>query len=287
MALALGLHAAGHQRGLGGVEAGDGAAGHGDEHEAPDGGAGGVHVIEVVPQLRHLIALGEDSDGYAEGHDNQADAEDRIHLADDLVHGHKGGDEVVNQNQHQPEHLVGQDAAGVLAQELEQARRAHGEHGAHHDQQHHAEHTHDVFHAAAQVNARDLGDGRAVIPLGQHAREVVVNAAGENGAEGNPQKHAGPPQRTGQRAENGTQARDVQQLDQKQLPLGHDDVVDSVVDADGGSLPVVRPKGVVDHFAVDKVAANQQGQTDEETNHMFSSLFDRSFLPLSDNCQRH
>ena len=51
VALFLTLHAAGHQRRLGGVEAGDSTAGHRDEHEAPDGGVGGVHIAEVCPDL--------------------------------------------------------------------------------------------------------------------------------------------------------------------------------------------------------------------------------------------
>ena len=99
-----------------------------------------------------------------------------------------------------------------------------------------------------------------------------MNAAGEDGAEGNPQEHAGPPQGAGQRAEDGAQSGDVQQLDQEQLPLGHDHVVHPVVDADGGGLPVIRAEGAVNHFAVDKVAGNQQGQTHKKTYHKYTSL---------------
>ena len=42
----------------------------------------------------------------------------------------------------------------------------------------------------------------------------------KDGAEGDPQEHHGTPQSTLQCAEDGAEARDVQQLDQKQLPLG-------------------------------------------------------------------
>ena len=81
-----------------------------------------------------------------------------------------------------------------------------------------------------------------------------MDAAGEDGAEGDPQEHHRPPQRALHGAEDGAQARNVQQLDQEQLPLGHHNVVNTVVDADGGRFPVIRPKGVVDYFAVSQVA---------------------------------
>ena len=255
------------------MEAGDGPAGHGDEHEAPDGGAGGVHVVQVIPQLGDdVVGVGNHAEGHAHGHNDQADAEHGVDLADDLVHRDEGGDEVVDQDENEPEHLVGQDAAGVLAQQLEQAGGAHGKDGAHHDEQHHAEHPHDVLHAAAQVDTGDLRDGRTLVTLREHPGEVVVDAAGEDGAEGDPQEDAGAPQGAGQCAEDGAQAGDIQQLDQEQLPLGHDHVVHPVVDADGGGLPVIRAEGAVNHFAVDKVAGNQQGQTHKKTYHKYTSL---------------
>ena len=220
VALLLTLHAAGHQGALGGMETGDSAAGHGDEHEAPDGGALGMHVGEVVPDLGDHIALGEDADGHAHSHDDQADAEDGIDLADDLIDGQEGGDEVVDQDQHQPEQLAGEDAGAVAVgeQQLDQTCRAHGEHGAHHDQQDHAEHAHHVLHGAAQIDAGNLRDGSALVALAEHAGEVIVDSACENGAEGDPQEHHGAPQSTAQCTEDGAQACDVQQLDHKQLP---------------------------------------------------------------------
>ena len=55
----------------------------------------------------------------------------------------------------------------------------------------------------------------------------------------------------------GAEARDVQQLDQKQLPLGHHDVVNTVVDADSGSFTVIGSERVVNDLAVDEVTADQ------------------------------
>ena len=88
-----------------------------------------------------------------------------------------------------------------------------------------------------------------------------MNAAGEDGSEGDPQEHHRAPQSTLHCAEYGTKARNVQQLHQKQLPLGHNDVVDTVVDADSGSFTVVRTQSVVDDFTVCKVTTDQEYQT--------------------------
>src|SRR5699024_6164926 len=250
VALTLGLHAAGHQGRLGGVEAGNGAAGHGDEHEAPDRLAGGLHVIEVGPQLGDLVGgVGHDAKTHTHGHDDEADAEDGVDLADDLVDGQEGGDGVVGQDEPQPE-------------------RAH-----------------DVLQAGAKVDAAHHRAGSAVTALGQHAGEIVVDAAGKDGAEGDPQEHHRPPQRALHGAEDGAQACNVQQLDQEQFPLRHHDVVDTVVDADRGRFPVIRPEGVVDHFTIGEVANNKESQADQKTNHKITSskYFSRPVyrLPLS------
>ena len=99
------------------MEAGDRAAGDRDEHEAPDRGALRMHVGEVTPDLRNGVALGEDAQSNAERHDDQADAEEGINLADDLVNGQEGCDEVVDQDQNQPEELAGEDAGAAAVGE--------------------------------------------------------------------------------------------------------------------------------------------------------------------------
>ena len=64
-------------------------------------------VIEVVPQLGHLILMGEQQNTRnTDGHDDQADTEDGVDLADDLVDGNEGGDEVVDDDDPQPEGSV-------------------------------------------------------------------------------------------------------------------------------------------------------------------------------------
>ena len=68
--------------------------------------------IKRFPQLRHGIA-GQDHDGAADAHrhDDQADAEDGIDLADDLIHRQEGGTEVIDEDDCQPE--VGVQSLGV------------------------------------------------------------------------------------------------------------------------------------------------------------------------------
>ena len=263
VALLLTLHAACHQRRLGGVETGNCTAGHGDEHEAPNRGARRMHTTKVIPDLRDGISgVGEDAKDDADGHDDQADAEHGVDLADDGVNGNKGCDEVIDQNDDQPEqgrgHHTGQTA--VLAQGHDQTGRADRKHGTDHDQQHDREHTHDVLHHGAKVFAGDLCDGAAVVALTHHTGEVIVDAACKDGAEGDPQEHHRTPQSTLQRTEDRAKARDVQQLDEEQLPLGHHDVVNAIVDADSRCFAVIRPERVVNDLAVDKVAADQDRQ---------------------------
>ena len=253
---------------------GDSAAGNGDEHEGPDGGSLGVHVGEVGEDFGDLLAAGQGAEADADSHDDQADAEHGVDLADDLVDGDEGRGEVVGDDDGEPEDLVGQDAAqaAVGGQGDDQTGGADCEHGADHDQQDDGEDAHDVLHRGSEVDAGDLGDGGAVVALGQHAGEVVMHSTGKHGAEGDPQEDHRSPHGTGQGAEDGAEAGNVQKLDHEQLPLGQDDVVDTVVDGDGRGLTVVGVEGAVYVLAVEQVAADQNGQAQEKANHFFFLL---------------
>ena len=52
-----------------------------------------------------------------------------------------------------------------------------------------------------------------------------------------------------------------QQLDEEQLPLGHHNVVNAIVDAHSRSFAVVRSERVVHDLTIDKVAYDQKRQT--------------------------
>ena len=134
------------------METGDSTAGNGDEHEAPDGSARRMHAAKVIPDLRDGVGgIGEDAEDDTDGHDDQADAKDGVDLANDGINGDKGCNKVVHQNNDEPEQQRGEHAgsAALAAQLHDQAGGAHREHGAHHDEQHHREHAHDVLHHRA------------------------------------------------------------------------------------------------------------------------------------------
>jgi hypothetical protein len=248
------------------MEAGDGAAGHGDEHERPDVDVLRMLVIEVVPQLGHLILMGEQQNTRnTDGHDDQADTEDGVDLADDLVDGNEGGDEVVDDDDPQPEGSV-QLLGG---QQSQQTGGTLGEHDADHDQQDDGEHAHDLQHDLAQISTGNLGNAGALVPHGQHTAHIVVDAAGEDGTEDDPQIDDRSKQSTVQSAEDGAETGDVQQLNQEDLPTLHRDEVNAVVERDGRRLPVVRAKDLVYALAVEDVADDQSCNAENESKHRF------------------
>ena len=100
-----------------------------------------------------------------------------------------------------------------------------------------------------------------------------MDATCKDGTKGNPQEHHGAPQSTLQCTEDGAEARNVQQLDEEQLPLGHHNVVHAIVDPHRRGLAVVRAKGIVHDLTVDEVAHDQNRQTEQETNHTRNLLF--------------
>ena len=224
-----------------------------------------MHAAEVIPDLRDGIGrVGEDTEDDADGHDDEADAEDGVDLADDRVNRDKGRDEVIHQDEDEPEQQRSEHAGctALAAQLHDQARRADRKHRAHHDEQDHGEDTHHVLHHRAKVFAGDLGDGSAVVALAHHAGEVVVHAACKDGAEGDPQEHHRPPQCALHGTKDGAKAGDVQQLNEEQLPLGHHNVVHTVIDAHSRRFAVVRAEGVVHNLTIDKVAHDQDRQTE-------------------------
>ena len=197
------------------MEAGDGAAGHGDKHHGPFGQAFGVDDAHGLPQLGHAVLRLEDQHACnAHCHDDEADTKKRIHLANDLIHRQEGRQQVVKQHQNQPEgsgqHHRGQRRTKALANELaNQPGGTHRKVDAHHHQQDHRKDSHDELHHFAQVHAHNLRDGRAVVAFTHHTRQKVMDTATQDGSEHNPQVDHGPPAGTGQRTIDGPQSGDV------------------------------------------------------------------------------
>ena len=235
-----------------------------------------MHVVEVGPDLRRCIAVGRKAEGDTDRHGDQAEAEDRVDLADDLVDGDKSGDAVISQNDRKPGRRCGKEPAvsGLIGiDELHnQACRADSEHGADHDQEDHGEDTHDGLHRVAEVHTGYLGDGNTIVSLREHSGHVVMDTACKDGTEGDPEEHDGSPQSTLHGTEDRSEACDVQKLHQEQFPLRHNHVVDAIIDGDSRRIAVVRCEDVVHKSAVGKIPADQQSETQKKANHLYTPL---------------
>ena len=95
MAIPFTLDAASHQRGLGGMETGNGTAGYGNEHDGPNGGSFGVHIGQG--NFRNGITLHKQHGTNTQSHENQAEAKNRIQLADDFINGKECSTEIIEQ----------------------------------------------------------------------------------------------------------------------------------------------------------------------------------------------
>ena len=87
------------------MEAGDRATGHGDKHHGPHRQSFGMyHGERGGCQLGQLIGgVDQDRPRDPQRHDDQADAENRVDLSDDLVDGEKRCQQIVDQDDCQPE----------------------------------------------------------------------------------------------------------------------------------------------------------------------------------------
>ena len=86
----------------------------------------------------------------------------------------------------------------------------------------------------------------------------------KDGTKGDPQEYDRSPEGTLHGTKNRSQTCDVQKLYQKQLPLWHNHIVDSVIDPDCRCLSVVRCKRILNDLTIDKIPSNQKSKTDNE-----------------------
>ena len=248
------------------METGDRTAGDRDEHKAPDRCARRMHAAEIVPDFRDLVAVHRKTDGYADSHDDQADTENRINLSDNLIDGNECRNEVINQNDCKPHgSLRERSGHAFLRQKLDKkSGRADSKDGTDHDQKDNGEDTHNSLHRRSKIRTGDLRDRCTSVSLGKHTGKVVMDSAGKNCTECDPQEYDRSPQCALHRSEDRAEACDIQQLDQEQFPLRHDDVVNTVVDRDRRSLTVIRSEGAVYKLAIGKVSADKNSQTDNK-----------------------
>ena len=255
----------GDHRRLGRVEAGDGAAGHGDEHEGPD--RGGIRLRMQVGQAdfgNHEAPAGEDnSPDHGHRHQDQQHAENGIQLTDQLIDRQQRRQQVIDQDDHAPDGAVDRSRR----KPRQEPRRAGDEHRSAQHQQHDGKHAHDPPGGVSQIIAGQLRDGSALMAGGDHAGHIVVNGAAENRAEHDPQEDHRAEAGAHQRAEDRPCSGDIQQLDQKGLPGLHRHAVHAVIDRDRRRLAPVRGKNLFRQPAPDQEADKEHNQGKQQGNH--------------------
>ena len=207
--------ALGNHRRLRGMEAGDRAAGHRDEHERPYGKA--FRMVTPLRDFRDGVAAEDRSAQHAEGHYDQDHAEYRIQLSDQFVDRQQCSQYVIDQDHDNPEGSAQEKRTRFrreLMQQLGNQRSGTGhEHRSAQDQEDHGEDTHDPFRGCSQVDSRQFRNGGAAMSAGDHAAHIVVHRAAEDRSEHDPQEDHRPEAGTHQRTEDRPGSRNVQQLD--------------------------------------------------------------------------
>lgn len=151
------------------MEARDSTASNGDEHDRPNRGSFRMHVSEA--DFRNGISLRKEHGPNTNSHKDQAETKERIELTDDLINRQEGCNEVVDQQDNQPEvEALGRD----LGQKASRARR---ESNTDEDQEDNGESTHDMSHGIAEVLPYDFGNGGTIISFRQQPRNKVVDTA--------------------------------------------------------------------------------------------------------------
>ena len=251
------LQAAGHNRRLGGMETGNSAAGNGDEHQRPDRQLVLAGVQVGKNHFRHDMAAyaHEHATGNAEGHDNEADAEEGIETGNDFIHRKKGGQEIVEENDKEPGEYL---PAGKFGKEH---GRAGHEYGSDQNQKDDGEETHNGEHGMTHMAAYDFGNTVAVFPDGHHAGEIVMDAAGKNGAQHDPEIYGGAPESAAQSTEDGAQACNVQELDEENLPGRKGHIVYAVIMNERRRFSVGRSEELIHNSAVNKITGYEGSQS--------------------------
>ena len=274
-ALLFGGETTSHQGGLGRMETGNGPASDGDEHHRENGfGALAghfryVHVGHAFPDFRHGTRGGEtgmvnQAAHDAEGHEKQADAEDGVNPADQLVDGKQGRQQEIDEDDGAPERDV-EAFGGQVGQKP--GGTGHEDRAAH-DHEQDADDAAELFHAFPQVFAGDFRDVPAIVADGKHAGHVVVDGSPENAADDNPDIAAGTVHGPQDGPENGAEAGDVEKLDHEHFPSRHGDIIDPVGMGLGGCLAgQVGFEDLFDEFPVNEVAQDKKGQGDEKADH--------------------
>ena len=246
------------------MEAADGSAGYGNEQAGEDCARLRTHVGKAVGQFRQRRPLGEQHNHQRYGHEQHGYGEERVYLAYDFVDWQHRCEEVIDEDYDAPYVHPGERIAAKVAED--EGRTVH-EHRTDHEQEEHREYEHHLLCAPSKVSAYQLGQARSAVAHRQHAAQIVVNGAGEDTSKDNPQVGRGTELRTHDGAEDGTRARDVEELNHKNLPSGKHDVVYAVGHTYRRSGPVVGSEDALHHAPVDEIARHEGYETDDKCYH--------------------
>ena len=282
------------------MEAGEDAAGHGDEEDGQEvtvcevvcvskgiagAGNGQDGGSPVIPDVQQGEALDKDADEHADGGEQQDAAEDGVDLADDGIDGEHGSNEVI-----QEDHTIDDPGGGIIglageAEELGGGNVAGGvdEHGAHQQQHDAHEDIIELINALGGIAADHLRHLGAAVTQADHAGEVVVHSAADDVADGNGQKCDGPEQNALDGPDDGAGTGNVQQVNQAVLPALHGDKVHAVFLGVGGGLAIIRTEHLFTEATVQCGTADQDDQANNECSHKNTLLCksDFSFLHFS------
>ena len=229
-----------------------------------------MNVGEVVPDFRNRSAACQGSDAYTNSHYDKADTEDRIYTSDYLIYRNECSDEVVYQDDSQPECSLNNNTrlnTTVLEECDQKSGRSYCEYCTNHDQKNYREYSHDILHGVSKIDTGYLRNGSTVVSLGKHSCEVVMNCTCENCTECDPEEHNRSPHSSGQSSEDRAKSSDVEELNEEQLPLWHYDVVDTVINGNSRSLSVIRIEDTIYELTIEEVSQNQDCKTNNKTKH--------------------
>ena len=143
-----------------------------------------MHVVETFPKfdhrLRSLNVIVDCNASDSDGHEDQAQSENRIYLADNFIDRKKCSKEVIDkyydcENLRPFGSIEAHSRCSSTARayctactlshhEGKQSGRTYHEDNADHNEKHNAEQSHDLKHEASEIFSGDFRDARAVIP---------------------------------------------------------------------------------------------------------------------------
>ena len=285
--LTLALHGAGDDSRLGGMEAGEYAAGDGYEEYREEVAVCEIlavveHAVifpDVVPHLNEGIALDKQTDENADSREQQNAAEDRVNAADDLVDGEYGRDEVVSKDNAVDDPCRGCVGSAREVKDLGCGNVAGGvdKHCADKQQEQAYENVVNREYALIGVPFDHVGHLSAAVAQADHAGEIVMHCAADDVADGDGYECDGSEQDALYRSENGAGTGNVQKVDKAVFPALHGNVVNSVIFRVSRSFTVVRSENLFTELAVKRSASEKHHETDYECYHNVSLLITGEF----------